>query len=143
MPGGRPTKFKKEYEDQVKKLAALGATDAQMADFFKVTEQTFNNWKTKHPSFFESLKQAKALCDERVERSLFERATGYSHHEDKIFNNAGQPMIVPTIKHYPPDTVAAIFWLKNRKPEEWRDKVVQEHEIPEGVTFNMNFGNGK
>lgn len=118
----RPSKFKEEYTEQLKVLCRLGATDKDLAEFFKVTEQTINNWKKAKPEFFEALKNAKDEADEKVEKSLFQRATGYQHEEDKIFNANGEPLIVPTVKRYPPDTVAAIFWLKNRKPEQWREK---------------------
>lgn len=121
-PAGRKTLYKKEYADQAYKLCQLGATDVQLADFFGVTEKTLNNWKHAHPEFLQSLKESKAELDARVERSLFERATGYNHPEDKIFNHAGEPLIVPTIKHHAPDVAAQIFWLKNRQPERWRDK---------------------
>lgn len=134
-PGGRPTRYKKEFAVQAAKLCKLGATDKDLADFFGVVEQTVNNWKKSHPEFFESLKDAKNELDSKVERSLFERATGYEHSEDKIFNANGEPLIVPTVKRYPPDTTAAIFWLKNRKPQEWRDKVDLEHS---GKVDNIN-----
>lgn len=107
-----------------------------MADFFGVTEKTLNNWKKAHPSFFQSLKQAKDELDSRVVRSLFERATGYSHPEDKIFNDNGTPLVVPTTKHYPPDATSAIFWLKNRQPDAWRDKSSVENTLsPETVAL--------
>jgi hypothetical protein len=124
---GRPSKLDDLDREQVSKLALKGWTDSEMADFFEVTEQTWNNWKKKDPAFFESLKDWKAEFDERIERSLAERALGYSHPEDKIFNNNGRKLVVPTIKHYPPDTTACIFWLKNRQPDEWRDK--HDHEV--------------
>ena len=57
---------------------------------------------------------------------------GYSHEAVKIFNDGGQPLIVPYTEHYPPDTTAAIFWLKNRRPEQWRDKSQQELSGPGG-----------
>ena len=119
---GRPTNYKKEYDEQAYKLCLLGATDKEMADFFNVKEQTINNWKKNHPSFFESIKRGKIVADANVAKSLYNRALGYYHPEDKIFNDNGEPLIVPTVKHYPPDPTAAIFWLKNRKPAEWRDK---------------------
>ena len=119
--GGRPTRYRKEFPLQAEKLCRLGATDVQLGDFFGVTEQTINNWKKAHPKFFESI-QAKRDPDDEVVRSLLERAKGYSHAEDKIFIHNGEPVIVPTIKHYPPDTAAAFIWLKNRRPAEWRDK---------------------
>lgn len=119
---GRPTKYNEKVIRQAGRLcSAHGYTDKQLAEFFEVTEQTVNNWKKKHPEFFEALKEGKAVADKLVERSLFERATGYECPEDKIFNNNGEALVVPTTKHYPPDTTACIFWLKNRKPEEWRE----------------------
>lgn len=122
MPGGCPTKYKPEYCEQSEKLVALGATDKQIGDFFEVTEQTINNWKIAHPEFFESLKLSKEQLDSRVVRSLYERAMGYSHEEEKVFNNQGEILTHDTVKHYPPDPTAMIFWLKNRQPDQWRDK---------------------
>ena len=123
---GQPTKFKKEFVNQAFKLCQLGATDALLADFFNVTQRTINNWKKSHLDFFHTLKTAKAEFDTKVEMALFQRAIGFSHPEEKIFNNQGKIIKVPTVKYYPPDTTACIFWLKNRKPQQWRDKVEQE-----------------
>lgn len=120
--GGRPSKFDSLDLKKVQALASRGWTDAEMATFFEVDESTWTRWKEKHPEFCTSLKDWKIEADSRVERSLYERATGYSHPEDKIFNYEGTALVVPTIKHYPPDTTAGIFWLKNRKPDQWRDK---------------------
>ena len=123
---GRPSKYKEEYCEQAEKLARLGATDKEMADFFGVTEQTLNNWKTdkdgNETEFFESLKTGKIEADARVADSLYQRALGYSCREDKVFLVDKEPLIVPMIKQYPPDTTAGIFWLKNRRPNEWREK---------------------
>lgn len=124
---GRPSSFKPEYVEQAKKLCRLGATDADLADFFGVTFQTINNWKVQHPQFFESLKLSKEKTDHRVEQSLYQRAMGYTCNEDDIRVVNNEIVITPTIKHYPPDTTAMIFWLKNRKPTEWRDKQEVEH----------------
>lgn len=118
----RPSKFTEEMPEQAKFLAEKGFTDAELAAFFKVTEQTVNNWKTAHPEFFESLKEGKAVADDKVVASLFHRATGYSHPEVHVSNFQGTITLTPLTKHYPPDTTAAIFWLKNRRPDEWRDK---------------------
>lgn len=122
MAGGRPSNYKTEYAEQAYKLCLLGATDKEMADFFGVSEVTFNAWKKNHPEFLKSLKEGKESADANVASRLYQRAMGYSHPEDKIFNDNGEPLIVPTIKHYPPDTTAAIFWLKNRRKDQWRDK---------------------
>lgn len=125
--GGRPSKFKPEFERLVMAMAELGATDEQMAKALEVTERTFNNWKKSKPEFFHSLKTAKQVADEAVERSLFQRATGYSHPEEKIFCDKGDIVRAETVKHFAPDTTACIFWLKNRRPDDWRDKVETEH----------------
>ena len=120
--GGRPTKYKEEYNEQAYKLCLLGSTDKELANFFEVAESTINLWKLEHEGFSESIKRGKSLADANVAERLYKRAMGYEHKEDKIFNNNGEPLIVPTIKHVQPDTTAAIFWLKNRQPARWRDK---------------------
>ena len=124
---GRPTDYKVEFNRQAEKLCLLGSTDKDIADFFEVSETTINNWKLKHPEFLESIKRGKISADANVASRLYKRAIGYEHDEDKIFNNNGEPLIVPTIKHVQPDTTAAIFWLKNRQPKMWRDKQEIEH----------------
>jgi hypothetical protein len=122
---GAPNKHQASFNKQAEKLCKLGATDKELADFFNVCEATINNWKKDFPEFLESIKKGKMLADANVAESLYKRAIGYKHKEDKIFQYEGSPVIVPTVKHYAPDSVAAIFWLKNRRPEMWKDK----HEI--------------
>lgn len=126
---GRPTDYDESYVREAEKLAQLGATDEEIADFFEVDVRTIYRWKNVHEKFCQALKVGKDRADDRVVRSLYQRALGYSHDEDKIFMPAGadEPVIVPTVKHYPPDPTSAIFWLKNRDPEKWRDKVDHEH----------------
>lgn len=126
---GRPSKYQTEYAEQAYKLCLLSATDTDLADFFDISESTLNNWKLVHPEFVEALKNGKSVADANVVERLYQRAMGYSHPEDKIFNNNGVALIVPTIKHYPPDTTAAIFWLKNRQPGEWRDRQEIDHTV--------------
>ena len=121
MERGRPTKYKPEYDELAFNYCLLGATNEQMAEFFEVAVSTIDLWIATHDSFSGAIKKGRAAADGKVARSLYERANGYSHPEDVIFNDKGEPLIVPTIKHYPPDTTAAIFWLKNRQPKQWRD----------------------
>ena len=130
----RPTKYKAEYCELATNYCLLGATDSQLAEFFEVSESTINEWKKEHPEFSESIKKGKEVADSEVANSLFQRAKGYSHPEDKIFNDSGKPLIVATTKHYPPDATSAIFWLKNRRKEEWRDKTETEHKGNVSIT---------
>ena len=137
MDVGRPTKYKDEYCDQVEKLCKLGAIDKEIADFFEVNEDTINEWKLQHSKFSESIKKGKVEADMAVSQRLFERATGYEHPEDVIMNYKGEPIIVPTTKHYPPDTTAMIFWLKNRQPAQWRDRQEIAHNFSEVQKFKI------
>lgn len=131
--GGRPTRYKAEYAEQAYKLCLLGATDKEMADFFDVSEQTINAWKKAHPKFLESIKKGKARADAEVASKLFHRATGYEHPDVHVSNHQGEITVTPLTKHYPPDTTAAIFWLKNRQPAKWRDKQDIEHTGKDGA----------
>ena len=132
---GRPSGFKKEYVEQAKKLCLLGATDPEIAEFFEVTERTINRWKHDFPDFCQALKLGKDEADDRVEKSLYRRALGYSHEAVKIFADpkTGAEQIVPYTEHYPPDTTACIFWLKNRRKADWRDR--QEHTGADGASL--------
>jgi hypothetical protein len=138
MAGGRPTKYKEDYPKRAYKLCLLGATDKQLADFFEVNEDTVNKWKIDYPEFSESLRAGKDDADAVIAQSLFNRAKGYSHPEDKIFNDDGQAMVVPTIKHYPPDTTACIFWLKNRQKANWRDRTETALTGADGADLTIN-----
>lgn len=127
----RPSKYKPEFCEQAAKLCRLGATDRELADFFEVREQTITNWKSEHPEFLASLKLAKEESDNRVEQSLYRRALGYSHDAVKILlTKDGDVYREEYVEHYPPDTTACIFWLKNRRPDQWRDKI----DVDTGLT---------
>jgi hypothetical protein len=146
-PGGRPTKYKEEYESQAYALAQKGFTDAEIADVFQVTEQTVNNWKKDYPQFFESLKAGKEIADQKVVKSLYERALGYSHPEVHITQHQGKVTKTDVIKHYAPDPTSMIFWLKNRNPDQWRDRRDIDHTsggekiAPQIVVFGEQDGN--
>lgn len=128
---GRRSCFGAATEKIIEILSSRGFTDVEMAQCLKITEQTFNNWKNKHPKFFESLKDWKKQSDQNVERSLYERAKGYKHPETKAQwvqdQNGGRWETIDLERHYPPDPTSMIFWLKNRQPEKWRDKQDVEH----------------
>ena len=124
---GRPSRYKAEYDDQAYKFCLLGATDARLGEFFGVSEQTINAWKAAHPTFLESIKRGKEVADAEIAHALYHRAKGYSHEAVKIFNNQGEIITESYTEHYPPDTGAAMAWLKNRQPNHWRDKQDVEH----------------
>lgn len=117
----RPSKFKPEFIAQAEKLCKRGATDMELADFFDVEVRTLYRWKSENEQFCQALKAGKDEADDRVERSLYARANGYEHDEVEI-RVVGRAIVqTPIRKYYPPDTTAAIFWLKNRRAAEWRE----------------------
>lgn len=134
----RPSSYKPEFAKQAEKLCILGATDQEIADFFEVDVRTVYRWKHDHDEFCQALKGGKETADERVERSLYQRAIGYEQDEVKIFMpaSAAEPVYAPFRAKVAPDVTAAIFWLKNRRRDDWRDKQDVEHSG--GVTVVVN-----
>lgn len=131
-PGrGRPSEYKPEYVEVAKVLCEAGATDTELAKYFDVDVRTFYRWRLEHADFRQAIKTGKDANDERVIRSLHERATGYTYtekqvHKVKISQFEETLEIIEVEKFVPPDPTAMIFWLKNRKPTEWREKTIQE-----------------
>jgi hypothetical protein len=123
-PRGAPTKYIPEYDEAVRGLALLGATDEEIAEAFDISTTTLNAWKTRYPTFLVALRGGKVLADAQVAGSLYARAIGYEHEAVKIFLPPGaeEPVIVPYIKRYAPDTNAARFWLMNRQRDLWKEK---------------------
>jgi hypothetical protein len=110
----------------------------EIADFFEVNVATIYRWKNENAAFCEALKVGKDIADERVVRSLYNRAVGYTFDSEKLITVSGGKDTGSIVErhaikeHVPPDTTAQIFWLKNRRRHEWRDK--QDHELsgPDG-----------
>ena len=138
MTVGRPSDYDlKKTPKQAKRLCLLGATDKQMADFFEVSETTINNWKKEHPEFLVSIREGKDVADSKVAKSLYQRALGYSHPDVHVSNFRGKITITKLTKHYPPETTAGIFWLKNRQSDHWRDR--KEVTGADGGPIDMNW----
>lgn len=121
-PGSMPVKWNTDRIRQAFLMASLlGATDIQIAKIMGVSEHTITYWKRIHPEFYAALQKGKLTNDQRVEKSLLERALGYSHPDVHISNFQGEITVTDITKHYPPSEVACIFWLKNRQPVRWAD----------------------
>ena len=119
---GRPTKYKKEFCIQAEKLCRKGFIDTEIADFFEVNVDTIYEWKKRHSEFSDALKSGKRYSDDAVVSALYNRALGYEVTEVKNEEGSQGNKVVSHKKHIAGDTTAQIFWLKNRQPEQWRDK---------------------
>jgi hypothetical protein len=128
----RKSPYNAAYPDQARKLCSLGATDEDLAEFFAVARSTVAAWKSRHPQFGAALGAGKSDADDRVEKSLYQAAIGYSHPDVHVSHYQGQVTLTPITKHYPPNVAAAIFWLKNRRCNAWREKVDHEHTGRDG-----------
>jgi len=131
VKGGRPSDYDPAYNEQARKLCILGYIDEELADFFQKHVSTIYEWKKKHPKFSEAINAGRDLANADVADSLYNRAMGYTHKSEHIHVNAkGDVTRVAIDKHYPPDSTACIFFLKNRDRTRWQDK--QNHEINPG-----------
>ncbi len=104
-----------------------GLINEQIANEIGIHPSTLYDWQKKYPEIAEALKRGKDVIDRQVENALLKRALGYEYEEvkqiiEKDDKGKDRKRIEKTTKQVIPDTTAQIFWLKNRKPETWRDK---------------------
>lgn len=109
-----------------------GLTDEQIADNLGIGASTLHEYKKKYPEFLESLKKGKDIADAQVVNALHKSAVGFTYYEETT-NVLGDTVSVQ--KYAKPNTTAAIFWLKNRKPDQWRDKTEVQQDISQTVAF--------
>ncbi len=131
---GRPSQYDAdEHPKAARLLVGNGKTLADMAETFGVERHAITRWQEAHPEFRAAIELGRQDACDRVERALFERATGYTWPSEKIVVVSGGQGCgssverVPITEHVPPDPTAAKFWLNNRRPEAWRDKQEIEH----------------
>ena len=121
-----------------------GLTDEQIALKMGINVATLYRYKQSYCEICDALKKGKEIVDIQVENALFKRAMGYEYEETKIIISENDGKRVETVKkQMPPDTTAQIFWLKNRKPEKWRDRVeVQNNDNDKVKQFIEAMKNG-
>lgn len=150
----------KEWEEPEKLLlleawARDGLTDEQIAGNMGINVRTLYLWKKKNVQIFQSLKVGKEVADIEVENALRKKALGFREKEQTVstrktieyengkrIREVTEPVLTEVEKYYPPDTTAQIFWLKNRKPEKWRDKQEQKVNLTEAVKIIDSIGDG-
>ncbi len=122
--------YREHYCHQAKQMIRLGASDADLCQFFQIASSTLYKWKLDFPEFKEAIQRSKEEFDEAVEVALYRKATGYTQKSVKIMQYEGQPIEVPFEEYFPPDTASMIFWLKNRQRDRWKDRI--EHTGADG-----------
>ena len=115
-------------------LARDGLTDELICKKIGIGSRTFYEWMERFPQMAQAIKKGKAPVDIQVENALLKRALGYEYEEtitevEELAGGHQKKHIRKVTKHCPPDTTAQIFWLKNRRPERWRDKVEQVQTV--------------
>lgn len=116
------------HDDWAWSLAAMGATNEEIADAMGVSKRTIIRWSKEHESFGKALAEGKGVSDAKVIRSLYQMATGYEYTEEKKIveydtDGSVKPVRVEkTKKHVPPSVAAQCFWLKNRQRDRWQDR---------------------
>ena len=123
-------------EDGLLKLqgwARDGLTDEQIAQNMGINVSTLYVYKNKYGEIAEALKRGKEVVDREVENALLKRALGYSFQEVTETETDKGTEVKTTYKQMAPDVTAIIFWLKNRKPKDYRDK--QEIEVSTNGSF--------
>ena len=122
-------KYNAQYHDDwAWSLAAMGATNEDIASAIGVSKRTIIRWAKEHESFGKALSEGKAVSDARVIRSLYQSAIGYDYEEKKRIveidkdGNTKPVKVETTTKHVPGSVAAQCFWLKNRQREKWQDR---------------------
>ena len=134
------TKYTKDMPEKAKKLAQEGLINLEIAKQLGISEDSFYKYMRLHPEFREAVDEGKVVVDDKVESMLLKRALGYDYEETKVIaDEEGRPVqFIKTKKHASPDVGAAAFWLKNRRPEKWRDRRdVDVKSSGEGIVFNI------
>lgn len=127
---GRPTIYcATVHPEKAMMLALMGAIDADIARIFSISEVTLNAWKNENPEFLKALNDGKENADAHISHALYHRAKGYEHDDEELKVVDKEVVRVKVRKKYPPDPTSMIFWLKNRQPKRWRDKVDVEQVI--------------
>ena len=109
-----------------------GLTDKQIAQNMGINQATLYDWKNKYSEISDTLKKGKEVVDYAVENALLKKALGYTVKEQRLTKDGD---VIEVEKEIPGDVTAQIFWLKNRKPDKWKDKREDEPQDNGGVVI--------
>lgn len=123
-------RFYPEYVEQARQLSQLGCTDFELAEFWQVTLRDIASWRLHHHEFAAAIKLGTEIPTDNVERAAYASAVGYSYKAERPIKNhlTGEIEIITYTAHKPPDMKAVIFWLINKRGEDWKDSKIIERK---------------
>lgn len=138
---GRLKLYRESFAELAYKFCMLGADNKRLAELFDVDMARIDHWIAHKREFREAVQMGREIADAEIAHALYHRAKGYSHKAEKIFydGKAGDVVRAEYTEHYPPDTQAASFWLRNRHPQQWREKTEVQHD---GSGFSLHIHSG-
>jgi hypothetical protein len=120
MTDARSSQYQPDFARIAGRLCRNGATDIEVADILGISMRTFHRWCAQHEGFTAAVRVGKEAADDRVERSLYQRAVGYEYTAEKIVTSpGGGPVVMFYAVHVPADVRAALNWLAMRRPRPW------------------------
>ena len=152
LPKKTVSGWREDYIREVFFLTLMGATDVQIAQTFGVSVEALDKWKRSKPEFLRAMKAGKTEADAKVVHSLYLAAIGYSHPDQVVIANKvrkydekgrvieerTEPLIVNTIKNYPPNVTAAVKWLQARQPDVWGNKLRVEGKVDHSHKLDLS-----
>ncbi len=124
---GRTPSCTPDYCTIAYKFCLLGAINEDLAELFEVSRNTIGNWLARYPEFRKAVQDGRDVADADVAHALLQKAKGFTHTDVKILQIEGEAEQVEYNRYFPPDTQAAIFWLRNRRRKQWREVIEHEH----------------
>ena len=145
---GAKTKYNPKTTPQLaEQYAGLGYTISQIAKRLHISRQTLYDWRKLYPEFLEGIDRARGIVDDKIEQKLFNRATGIRYTETTREKVGGKMVITKKVSKFAvPDVAAMFIWLKNRRPEQWRDRRDVKHSGAiihfDSIVYDAVNGNG-
>ena len=126
---GRTPSYTPDYCTFAYKFCLLGATNEDLAELFGVSRNTIGNWLARYPEFKKAMQDGRDVADADVAQALLHKAKGFTHTDVKILQIEGEARPVEYSRYFPPDTQAAMFWLRNRRRKQRRERIELEHSV--------------
>jgi len=142
--GKSEMKYRKEIVETLVKHLKKGSTITSACDAVGISKEAFYNWMKTKSDFYDSIKKVQSVADKQVENALFRSAVGFTITEKEYRSikmkgfETGKELVKATKKKVLPNVTAQIFWLKNRNPDEWRDRQELEHSGFVDITYQIS-----